>query len=85
MNPLVSVIIVNWNGLDHLPDCLDSLASQTFRDFEVVLVDNGSTDGSVGFVRERYPWVKLVPLAENTPQGSRREPLMHGNSSFDFS
>ena len=66
MNPLVSVIIVNWNGLDHLPDCLDSLASQTFRDFEVVLVDNGSTDGSVGFVRERYPWVKLVPLAENT-------------------
>ena len=65
MKPVVSIIIVNWNGLDHLPDCLDSLAEQTFRDFEVVLVDNGSKDGSVEFVGERYPWVSLVPLPEN--------------------
>ncbi|MEJ2033467.1 MAG: glycosyltransferase family 2 protein [Deltaproteobacteria bacterium] len=65
MKPVVSIIIVNWNGLAHLPDCLDSLAAQTFRDFEVVMVDNGSTDGSVPFVRERYPWVEVVSLAEN--------------------
>ena len=66
MNPVASVIIVNWNGLEHLPVCLDSLAAQTFRDFEVILVDNGSRDGSVEFVRARYPWVRLVELAENT-------------------
>ncbi len=66
MNPAVSIIIVNWNGLEHLPVCLDSLAGQTFRDFEVILVDNGSRDGSVEFVRTRYPWVRLVELAENT-------------------
>ncbi len=66
MKPLVSIIIVNWNGLAHLPDCLDSLAAQVFRNFEVVLVDNGSGDGSVPFVRERYPWVKVIPLTENT-------------------
>jgi len=66
LQPLVSIIIVNWNGRDHLPDCLDSLAAQSFRDFETVLVDNGSTDGSLDLVRERYPWVKPVPLAENT-------------------
>ena len=66
MKPKVSIIIVNWNGLAHLPECLDSLASQTFRDFEVVLVDNGSEDGSVSFVTEHYPWVKMVPLRENT-------------------
>ena len=65
MKPVVSIIIVNWNGLVHLPDCLDSLAAQTFRDFEVVLVDNGSEDGSVSFVRKRYPWVQVVPLQEN--------------------
>lgn len=65
MKPAVSVIIVNWNGRAHLADCLDSLAAQTRRDFEVVLVDNGSRDDSLPFVRERYPWVKLVPLAEN--------------------
>jgi GT2 family glycosyltransferase len=64
--PRVSVIIVNWNGCEHLVECLDSLAAQTFRDFEVVLVDNGSTDGSVTLVKERYPWVKLTELSENT-------------------
>jgi len=61
----VSVIIVNWNGLKHLPDCLESLARQSFRDFEVVLVDNGSSDGSLSYLRESHPWVKLVPLPEN--------------------
>lgn len=61
----LSVIIVNWNGRNHLTTCLESLAVQTFRDFEVVLVDNGSIDGSLEFVRERYPWVKLVELPEN--------------------
>lgn len=66
LKPVVSIIIVNWNGKVHLPECLDSIAAQTFRDFEVVLVDNGSGDDSVAFVREHYPWVKLVPLKENT-------------------
>jgi GT2 family glycosyltransferase len=64
--PKVSIVIVNWNGLAHLATCLDSLAAQTFRDFEVILVDNGSADGSVDFVRKRYPWVHPVPLTENT-------------------
>jgi GT2 family glycosyltransferase len=62
----VSIIIVNWNGKDHLPTCLDSLAAQCYRDFEVVLVDNGSTDGSVELVQEQYPWVRLVNLPDNS-------------------
>ncbi len=62
----ICIIIVNWNGLAHLSDCLKSLAGQTFRDFEIVLVDNGSADDSVLFVQEHYPWVKLVSLGENT-------------------
>ncbi|PLX84404.1 MAG: glycosyltransferase family 2 protein [Desulfuromonas sp.] len=61
-----SVLIVNWNGRHHLEACLNSLAAQTCRDFEVVLVDNGSADGSVDYLRKRFPWVKLVPLDENT-------------------
>lgn len=65
-SPKASLIIVNWNGLAHLPDCLDSLAIQTFRDFEVILVDNGSEDGSIPFLREHYPWVRVIPLHENT-------------------
>ncbi|HJV65333.1 MAG TPA: glycosyltransferase family 2 protein, partial [Geomonas sp.] len=61
----VSIIIVNWNGLEHLPDCLASLKRQSFRDFEVVLVDNGSTDGSLAYLRAEHPWVELVELPEN--------------------
>lgn len=60
----VSIIIVNWNGLIHLPECLDSLAVQTFRDFEVIVVDNGSTDGSIPYLEGR-PEVRLVQLREN--------------------
>ena len=65
MAPLFSVIIPNWNGRRHLAECLDSVGMQSFRDFETILVDNGSDDGSVLFVRERYPGVEIVALPEN--------------------
>jgi GT2 family glycosyltransferase len=48
-----------------LPDCLCSLAAQTYRDFEVLLVDNGSTDQSVGWVSEHYPAVRLIRSSRN--------------------
>lgn len=66
MAPRASVIIVNWNGLRYLAECLDALAGQTFTDFETVLVDNGSHDGSVAFVQEHYPAIKVIALNENT-------------------
>jgi GT2 family glycosyltransferase len=61
----VSVIVPNWNGREHLPVCLESLEVQRFRDFEVILVDNGSSDGSDELVRNQYPWVTLVELPHN--------------------
>ena len=60
----VSIIIVNWNGLRHLPECLDSLESQGFRDFETIVVDNGSSDGSVEYLRARSG-IRLVSLPAN--------------------
>ncbi len=65
MNVRVSIIIVNWNGRDHLRCCLGSLERQTFREFEAILVDNGSSDDSVAYVREHHPWVTVVPLPDN--------------------
>jgi len=62
---LVSVIIPNWNGERFLEACLDTLAEQTYKNYEVILVDNASTDGSLALVRSRFPWVKVVPLPEN--------------------
>lgn len=61
----VSVIIINWNGKEYLRNCLDSTFKQSYGDFKVVLVDNGSIDGSVEFVRENYPGVEIIALDEN--------------------
>jgi GT2 family glycosyltransferase len=61
----VSIVIPNWNGKKWLPVCLDSLRNQTFRDFVVYVVDNGSTDGSVEFMEASYPEVRVVRNSEN--------------------
>lgn len=61
----VSIIIVNWNGAHHLPLCLGSLMSQTYRDFEIIVVDNASSDNSVVYVRDNFPQVKLICLETN--------------------
>jgi len=63
--PTISVIIPHLNGKHHLDDCLGSLRDQSYKDFEVLLVDNGSTDGSQDFLREYYPEVKLIELGTN--------------------
>jgi GT2 family glycosyltransferase len=63
--PFISVVIVNWNGEGLLRDCLNSLREQQFRDFETIVVDNGSEDGSVELVRGQYPEARLVTLSRN--------------------
>lgn len=64
--PLVSIIIVNWNGGRYLPECLQSLAAQTYRNFETIIVDNASTDGSPELIMTHYPTIRLIRLATNT-------------------
>ena len=59
-NPLISVIIVNYNGKKFLSDCFSSLFSQTYHPFEVIMVDNNSNDGSVEFVKQNFPDVKVL-------------------------
>jgi GT2 family glycosyltransferase len=65
MKPLVSVVVLNHNGLTHLNDCLYSLAAQTYDPLEIILVDNGSTDGSVEWVERNYPSVRILSLLQN--------------------
>lgn len=50
----VAVIIVNWNGKKYLKDCFDSFVAQSYKNFKIVFVDNGSEDGSVDYLRENY-------------------------------
>ena len=65
MSPEVSIVVVSWNGLGHLDGCLGAIAAQRDIAAETILVDNGSTDGTVDAVRSRFPWVRIVALAEN--------------------
>ncbi|NCB91602.1 MAG: glycosyltransferase family 2 protein [Clostridia bacterium] len=61
----VSVIIPNYNGMQYVKRCLDSLRKQTLKEWEVLFVDNGSTDGSKELVEREYPEVKVIALPEN--------------------
>jgi GT2 family glycosyltransferase len=66
MQSCATVIILNYNGRRWLPACLDALAAQRGApDFSVLLVDNGSTDDSVAFVRDRHPRVGLIETGRN--------------------
>lgn len=61
----VSVVVPNWNGMRFVGMCLDSLAKLDFEDYEVIVVDNGSADGSREMIEEQYPDVKLLKLPDN--------------------
>jgi len=63
--PVVSLVILNFNGAALLGDCLSSIAEQSFQDFEVVLVDNGSTDESLARVEQLWPAARVIPLSRN--------------------
>ncbi len=65
MSPSLSIIIPHLNGRHHLDDCLNSLRQQTFPDFEIILVDNGSTDGSQNYLQTHFPEVRLIELGDN--------------------
>jgi GT2 family glycosyltransferase len=66
-NPHITICTVNYNGLRHLKECFDSILKSNYpmANVEVVMIDNASTDGSVGFVESNYPWVKLLSLDRN--------------------
>ncbi len=77
MDHKVSIIIVNWNGRKFLPECLEGLRRQVYRAFSVILVDNGSQDGSTAFVSEHYPEVSIVALQDNRGFAAANNVALH--------
>lgn len=61
----VTVIIPNYNGKHFMDPCMEALAAQTCQDFEILVIDNASSDGSVEFIRENYPDTKLLVMESN--------------------
>lgn len=60
-----SIIIPNWNGKEYLKNCLKSLEDQSFKNFELIVVDNGSVDGSKDYIKKNYPTVTLIEINRN--------------------
>lgn len=76
--PLVSVVIVNYNGKDFVHNCIESILKNNYNNYEVIVVDNGSKDGSVRFLKDKYSNslkpVKIVELEKNFgPAKARNE------------
>jgi len=65
MTESITVIIVNWNGLEYLQHCLSALLAQAGVAFDTLVVDNGSTDGSIEWLQSNYPMVQLIRNPEN--------------------
>jgi hypothetical protein len=63
--PKVAVLVINYNGKHFLKACLESLEKQTYKNYEVYIVDNASTDGSIEYVKQHFPWVKTIVFSEN--------------------
>ncbi len=61
----VTVVIPNWNGMRFLAECLAALEEQSAGRPRVIVVDNGSEDGSCDLIRLKFPWVSLIPLSSN--------------------
>ena len=64
-HPKVAVIVVNWNGREDLLECLESLKKIVYPAYCVIVVDNGSSDGSADAVTEKYPDVRLLRSPTN--------------------
>lgn len=63
--PEVTVVIPNWNGKRFLEVCIPSIYQQEFRNFTIIVVDNGSQDESVNFLKKTYPEVEIIQFSEN--------------------
>jgi GT2 family glycosyltransferase len=64
-NPQVSIILVTWNSRKHVRQCLECIGAQTFKNFEIIIVDNDSQDHSADYALEHYTHVRVIRNKEN--------------------
>lgn len=63
--PFISIIVVNWNTVDYIQKCLDSIYAQKYNNFEVIVVDNASSDDSVELIKKNFSKVQLIQNNDN--------------------
>ena len=79
----VTVAVITYNGEHLLEECLSAVKSQNYPSYEVMMVDNNSTDGSVKLVREKFPEVKILQMKENRgPSPARNAAIREANTRY---
>jgi GT2 family glycosyltransferase len=79
--PLVSVIVISFNGINRIGDCLNSLFAQTYPNYEVIVYDNASSDGTPEYILQNFPQTRLIKGEENLGFGganNQAAQLAHG-------
>lgn len=71
VNSLISIIIINYNGIDYILDCVDSVFKTTNCNYEVLLIDNNSSDNSSKLCKEKYPEIRLFHNDKNLAMAAR--------------
>ncbi|GEM_PF-265141 len=64
-DPLTSILIVSWNGMNYLKECIESIRSQDYKNIEICIIDNASHDGSADYIDRSFPDVRLIRNPKN--------------------
>ncbi len=81
--PEISVVIINWNGRHFLGKCIYSLLRQSYKGFEIIVVDGASADGSVEYLNKRFPQVKIIKNLEDPgPIRSNKQGFAAGSGKY---
>ena len=81
-NPLISIVIINYNGIDYLLDCIDSVFKTTNSNFEVILIDNNSSDNSSELCKEKYSEIRLYKNNVNLAMAARNKGIDEAKGDF---
>ncbi len=84
MNPLVSLVIVNWNRREYLFECLNSIKSQDYSPVEVIIIDNHSSDGSCEMITSTFPEYTLIKLPDSSYGACEAFNIGFANTNGEF-
>ncbi len=79
--PKFSINLVTWNGERFIDGCLHSVLAQTFKDYAVLIIDNGSTDGTISLIEESFPHLKIIKHKDNLGFAKAHNQAIHWSDS----